>query len=604
MKVLRLTYSVLLLALVGLLAACSSDDIAEEQTNGTDVATLTLRIGTPEATAVTRARNTDWDDKNNAQDEEMMNIWVVILTNTSGTVQKCIACAPDAGAEREIDVVADKLKAADYIAYSFANISVAKVCELLGLTAPASIPTLTSTPQEIAVTGTVTLASAQAKTATINGNNFSPTAADNGFGSAGIPMSNVQTIASTETSKDLIVVRMLAKMEISIKNETGAPLTVTSIKLSDITKNTSDNLLLLPKWTTTTGKDLMPVAQHGDLQPNLNGKPGTEEMVVIVDENLAKDATITKTFYINETAKPDVSKTNAFQRFILTVETKSEGKEVEQRFALIDDQNTDDEASHNLNGEDVKTPAGKWDYIARNDYRIIPVVLDDYRLELVPYDFPAIGVYPASVKEEDGRFTINFHDYGHFHLVPYVTKISTGESVPFFNGEDTAPTTASWQLLPTSDTDNTPSFANSWKTYTALNGTELTSGNTTSPGQFYRIESTPAKVDGDEVGGVPFWYPNTSSPQWSPKGDGNYPPFIFGYIEDPEVAGGEDYWDAANYQMKKDKSIYHEFTVTLNRGNDTRPRLLKAGVLMILDKDQVLYARSTARGPRRPHCCH
>lgn len=597
----------MLLALVGLLAACSSDDIAEEQPNGTDVATLTLRIGTANGHTVTRARTTDWDDKNNAQDEEMMNIWVVILTNTSGTVQKCIACAPAAGAEREIDDVAEKLPAADYIAYSFANISVAKVCELLGLTAPASIPPLTSTPQEITVTGTVTLASAQAKTATINGNNFSPTD-DNGFGSAGIPMSNVQTIASTETSKDLIVVRMLAKMEISIKNETGAPLTVTSIKLSDITKNTSDNLLLLPKWTTTTGKDLMPVAQHGDLQPNLNGKPGTEEMVVTVDENLAKDATITKTFYINETAKPDVSKTNAFQRFILTVETKSEGKEVEQRFVLIDDQNAADEASHNLNGEDVKTPAGKWDYIARNDYRIIPVVLDDYRLELVPYDFPAIGVYPASVKEEDGRFTINFHDYGHFHLVPYVTKISTGESVPFFNGEGTAPTTASWQLLPTSDTNNTPSFASSWKTwktYTKLNGTELPSGNTANTqgtGEFYRIESTPVTVDGDEVGGVPVWYDNTTSPQWSPKGDGNYPPFIFGYIEDPEVAGGE-YWDATHYTMAKDKSIYHEFTVTLNRGNGTN-RLLKAGVLMILDEEQVLYARSTARGPRRLHSCH
>jgi hypothetical protein len=178
--------------------------------------------------------------------------------------------------------------------------------------------------------------------------------------------------------------------------------------------------------------------------------------------------------------------------------------------------------------------------------------------------------------------------------VPYVTKISTGESVPFGSADTGKPF---WTL----NTD----FPSSWKTYTELNGTPLPSGNTDSPGQFYRIESTPVTVDGDEVGGVPVWYANTSSPRWSPNPDGsttNYPPFIFGYIEDPEVAGGE-YWDATHYTMTKDKSIYHEFTVTLNRGNDTS-RLLKAGVLMILDKEQVLYARSTARGPRRLHSCH
>lgn len=599
MKVLRLTYSVLLLALVGLLAACSSDDIAEEQPNGTDVATLTLRIGTPEATAVTRAAGSlygNWNDAKNATTDrlEMMYSWYVVIVDAQNKVvyvkEKTTVPQNDA----EIDIVEEKvtLAAGSYTAYNFANI------------AKTDLPT---TLQNAAVGSTLDVASLETATFAVNGNNFTPSETN------GIPMSNKQplTIAASDTEKDLIVVRMLAKMEIRLYNETGANVKVTRVLLSDVTKNPTDNenaanLKLLPAWTTadaTAGPNNMKVTEHGGLQPNVAITAKTADFIYAVptDEQTVgtaayTDATSTPaqvyTFYINETAKP----ANAFQRFTLTIETEvtttnpgggSTTTHLDQRFALIDDSNV----RPDTNTDDDTNTDGKWDYIARNDYRIIPVVLDDYKLDIIPYDFPAIGVYPASVKEEDGRFTINFHDYGHFHLVPQVTRISTGEVVPY--GGSTAPY---WTLI-----DNT--FASSWKTYTELNGTELTSGNTASPGQFYRIESTPATVDGDEVGGVPVWYANTSSPRWSPDGSTtNYPPFIFGYIEDPEVAGGE-YWDADEYEMTKDKSIYHEFTVTLTRANGA-DRLLKAGVLMILDEEQVLYARSTARGPRRLHSCH
>ena len=601
----------MLLALVGLLAACSSDDIAEEQPNGTDVATLTLRIGTPEATAVTRAAGSTygkWNDAKNATTDrlEMMYNWYVVIVDAQNKVvfvkEKTEVPQDDA----EIDVVEENVTLAtgSYTAYNFANI------------AKTALPTALQNPAVNSTLSAADIAAIDAATFAVNGNNFTPSETN------GIPMSNKQplTIDAGDTEKDLIVVRMLAKMEIRLYNETGAAVNVTSVLLSDVTKNPTDNenaanLKLLPAWTTadaTAGPNNMNVTEHGGLQPNVATTAKTADFIYAVptDEQTVGTATYTDanspaakvyTFYINETKKP----ANAFQRFTLTIETEvttgSTTTHRDQRFALIDDSNV----TPHTNDDDATNDQGKWDYIARNDYRIIPVVLDDYRLELVPYDFPAIGVYPASVKEEDGRFTINFHDYGHFHLVPYVTKISTGESVPFFNGEGTAPK-PSWQLLPASSSDNTP-FASSWKTYTELNGEPLDNGNTATTsgnGEFYRIETTPATVDGDEVGGVPVWYDNdnTTSPQWSPKGDGNYPPFIFGYIEDPEVAGGE-YWDATHYTMTKDKSIYHEFTVTLNRGNGTN-RLLKAGVLMILDKDQVLYARSTARGPRRLHSCH
>lgn len=595
----------MLLALVGLLAACSSDDIAEEQPNGTDVATLTLRIGTPEATAVTRAAGStygNWNDAKNATKDrtEMMYNWYVVIVDAQNKVVFVKEKAEVPQDDAEIDVVEENVTLAtgSYTAYNFANI------------AKTDLPTALQNPAVNSTLSAADIAAIDAATFAVNGNNFVPSASN------GIPMSNKQplTIAAGDTEKDLIVIRMLAKMEIRLYNETGADVKVKSVMLSDVTQNPTDNenaanLKLLPAWTTadaTAGPNNMKVTAHGGLQPNVATTAATDNFVYTVptDKQTVGTATYTDanspaakvyTFYINETKKP----ANAFQRFTLTIETEvtttnsgggSTTTHLDQRFALIDDSNV----RPDTNTDDDTNTDGKWDYIARNDYRIIPVVLDDYRLELVPYDFPAIGVYPASVKEEDGRFTINFHDYGHFHLVPYVTKISTGESVPFGPADTGKPF---WTL----NTD----FPSSWKTYTELNGTPLPSGNTATTqgtGEFYRIESTPVTVDGDEVGGVPVWYPNTSSPRWSPKGDGTYPPFIFGYIEDPEVAGGE-YCNAASYAMTKDKSIYHEFTVTLNRGNGTN-RLLKAGVLMILDKDQVLYARSTARGPRRLHSCH
>jgi hypothetical protein len=230
------------------MASCSSDDATEGNTGGnpaTDNGKLTLRIATQ---SETRARDVyAWKDAN-GQDDEMMNLWVVILTNEAGVVQKSWACRPAAGAEQEIDEIGEITKGA-YVAYSFANISVENVCTLLGLTA-GTVPTIGATPTELAVSGTITQAAAAAKTATINGNGFNPNAADNGYGEKGIPMSNVQTIAATDTEKDLIVVRLLAKIKLSIKNETGAAQHIKYATISNVTKNEANNLKLLPNWTS------------------------------------------------------------------------------------------------------------------------------------------------------------------------------------------------------------------------------------------------------------------------------------------------------------------------------------------------------------------
>ena len=531
-----------------LMASCSSDDATEGNTGGnpaTDNGKLTLRIATQ---SETRARDVYvWKDAN-GQDDEMMNLWVVILTNEDGEVQKSWACRPAAGAEQEIDEIGEITKGA-YVAYSFANISVANVCTLLGLT-QGTVPAIGATPTELAVSGTITQAAAAAKTATINGNGFNPTAANNGYGEKGIPMSNVQTIAATDTEKDLIVVRLLAKMEIRLFNETGAAVTVQSITLSDVTSNVENNLKLLP---TLTYRDDME-AHHKDIQPNLNGTPATVDYTYSIptaQQSVAVapstgDPAQTLTFYVNESATP----ANADHLFYLTLKMS----DTEYRYALI---------SNNADNE--------WNYIARNDYRIIPIVIDDYKFEIIPYDFPPIGVYPCSVKEiENELYEFTFHDYGHFHLLPKVTKVSTNSSVAF-GTEGTH-----WEL----NTD----WAGTWYTAATKGGAWLTAEQITTNG-FYRNQT--ATADGDEVGGIPVWYLNdgTAGPQWDPAGGTNYQPFIFGYIAEPTLP------------MAEDKKLYHEMKIKLYVDGTYRRDMLYR-FYMTLSKDQMLAPRMA---PRKKH---
>ena len=527
------------------MASCSSDDPSVTGDNGQVVppsetnGKLTLRIATHND--VTRAA---WVD-DNATDDEMMNLWVVVLTDASGNVQKSWACRPTAGsADQEIDEIGQIAKGT-YKAYSFANISVANVCTLLGLTA-GTVPTIGATPAELNISGTVS--GAASKTATINGNGFDPTAPDNGYGEKGIPMSNVQDIASTDTQKDLIVVRMLAKIKLSIKNETGTEQYIKYATISNVTKNEDNNLKLLPNWTSTDGMDNMNVTLHGDLQPNLNGTPTTEEMTIpgiATAEALANDATREVTFYINECKKPT--------EFYLTIGLGDATNTNEYRYALIDNKGKTAEDND------------KWDYIARNDYRIIPIVIDDYKFELIPYDFPPIGVYPVSVSEIDNVnhiYNFTFHDYGHFHLLSKVTKGgSTDVNYNVGSGDY-------WTL----NTD----WSGTWYTAAAKGGAWLTAEQITTNG-FYRNQT--ATADGDEVGGIPVWYLNdgTEGPQWDPAGGTNYQPFIFGYIADPGSS------------MTEDKKIYHEMKIKLYV-NGTYRRDMIYRFYMTLSADQLLSA--------------
>lgn len=606
MTLYRYTYFFLIAAMTAVMAACSSDDdaVSGVVTDGNSDVKVPVKLHLSvagEGNTNTRA----WVDTPNATDDEMMNIWTVVAVYADGDNEDKVAfihAAVPKEQKREIDDLV-YLTPGRYRFYSFANMEPLYVMGLLG------IPTTENTMASVDVTGTlgtasayssgtfadnkvysltwgststtVTSANVAAKVVQVNGNGFNPMATDNGYGVKGIPMSNVQELAIDGSSDvDLIVVRMMAKIEIQLFNETGSEVTVQSVTLSDLTGNVDNNLKLLPNYTTASSANTMEYV-HKDIQPNLNGTPAKVDYTYEVPT--AKQAVSTATyasgtpaqkltFYVNESATP----TNPDGLFYLTLKLNG-GTEL--RYSLI-----------NQSGK-TSIDDNAWDYIARNDYRIIPIVIDDYKLELIPYDFPPIGVYPASVKEiEDNLYEMTFHDYGHFHLVPKVTKISTGATVPF--GSPTGSDTHYWTL--TDGADDTAKFAASLKTATVKgeawasdNNPNLNTGEG-DPVYFYR--NVTATADGDEVGGVPVWYANdgTAGPQWDPAGGTNYNPFIFGYIADPDGV------------MSDDKKIYHEFRVQLN-GAGASNRVLRYRFYMTLSMDQMLGSRSLTPMSRKRH---
>lgn len=633
------------------LTACSSDDIAEQggvPDNTGDEKLCEVRFRISAANQTTASTRASWVDPN-ATDDEMMNVWTIVAVHNDGDendgkIAFIHACRPG-NDNREIDDLA-KMAPGKYAFYSFANMEPGYVTmNILGIghtensltpiksdgsldtenkknfpggffdygygsnqgsgnnpttsdgnLDPNAVYALEFDPattlklhkpstDQSGASGDTGVAG---KTVGVTGNGFNPSSTtDNGFRSWGIPMSNYQEITITEsTSVDIIVVRMMAKIELRLYNETANDIKVNSVSLTEITQNGDNssgnvNLKLLPNLSS--GANFM-TYKHQDIRPNLGENARTDLFKYDMSSNPVTVPANTKTsgsdyktvtFYVNETAKPTG---NPYGLFYLGLEIDKGSSVTETRYALISN-----------------TTLGEWDYIARNDYRVIPVAFDDYKLDIIPYDFPAIGVYPASVKEEDGVFTINFHDYGHFHLLPKVTKMSDGTEVPFTATTPTGTFSgSSWGLI---DND----FASSWRSFSDGSMTTAYDNATASPA-FYRTGTdsyVTTTVDGDEVGGAPVWYANTSAPQWDPAGGSIYKPFIFGYIADPGAA------------ITSDRMVFHKFTINLYRDGTTAARQMVYNLCIILDTDQMSYSRGDvtpggSRGlgverPRLPH---
>ncbi|MBD9247190.1 MAG: DUF4906 domain-containing protein [Prevotella sp.] len=241
------------------------------------------------------------------------------------------------------------------------------------------------TPAELGITMTTTPTEIESKYYNVEGNTQTLSA-------KGIPMSNKQTvnITSKKQQVDLEVIRMMAKVELNFTNDTGYDLSIKSVKLTDITDNAADNVSLLPM------KDA-----SGNVVPNINASATYKDYTVSIGgtsgTQVKNGGTLQTTFYVNESVARNP------KYFVLSINTDK--GTVTNRIAMTE-----------------------WSKIARNDYLVISVKLVDYRIELEPQVFTAIGVIPELNYDGD-RITATFKSYGEFHLKLHVFKRSDNKEL-------------------------------------------------------------------------------------------------------------------------------------------------------------------------------
>lgn len=389
MKTIRMIHTALILMVLALISACSTDSADPIQggsggDNPGDKVTVHMTLSTASSSG-TRA-TLSWKD---GVDAENMKSWVVAFVKDNKVVS--FAENTDVSANNRIkDEVTIKdlpKESATYQVYSFANLTATELC--------------------ISKDATVNFDDKKWK---MDGNGFDVT-------TKGIPMSNKQEVTIDATGKpdktELWVVRMLAKVTLKFKNPSSTDLVINDITISDITKNSSENgdkenIKLLPKHSGADKDEVTCI-------PNLVEQAATENYTYKLSPTVTIPAGTTDykeiSFYVNESAAGNTSK-----YFIINLNTSAGIK----RYALFQD----------------------WKTIARNDHHILPISLDDYKLKFDVQSFTAIGLYPSI---RDNGTTLSYTCYypeEEFHIQPKVVKASDDTEV---TGIDN--TKVGWQLI-------------------------------------------------------------------------------------------------------------------------------------------------------------
>lgn len=422
-----------------LLGACTQD--LPDNPNHADKTRVTFSLAlAPVVTAP--SQGSAWTPVLGSKEELVMNGFCVMVDAETSKVEHVFTSRDDdPKGQKYCNVYNDagtreiQTSTGEKLFYTFANLSREKVEQAIA--ASTGIAGFQFTKDAVLDTTKINKA-----TIAISGNNFQPSFSN------GIPMSGYQhlTIAASDQGKQiqLNVVRMLAKLEFEISNETETPLYVENIVFENITKDAPDddpNLFLFPAPLTPKENNATMIT----IKPNLTdwGKTHYEKLTIPVGQTLGNNATTSVTYYINETAAPNTQ----FGDFMLTLNLRENNAAgtTQQRFALI----SNSDAAH----------PDSWLYIARNDWRYIPIHLHDYLFELIPQDFPPIGVLPCSVKEADGTFTCTFHADGDFHLQPCITNRKTKTEVTAWTASD-----VNWQTITTNPSLYTASGAPAWYT--------------------------------------------------------------------------------------------------------------------------------------------
>lgn len=371
---------------VCLLAACSAGDEATSFPGQADaenrvgvmlqLSALSSQTSQPSRSSLTRAA---WETDIEALPGEMMKSWFVVVVQ-NGKIEKIITSDLKSGVtEVEKDQAFVELNKGETTFYSFANIKPGDI----GLDA------ITFVGQQLP-TGF------DQETYQMDGNSKLFHQSMEPDLQNGYPMSNKQIVNITDNQQviNLEVIRMMAKVQLSITNATDHAINLKTITLSDVTLNGNPNVKLLPN-----------VDSNDQLQVNLpnSAKKGTITLTAAENNGMTIEARAKQTacFYMNESLV-DKGADGGNRYFILSLTTVdvATGTTSNHRYAML-----------------------SWNEIRRNDYLKIPIKLEDYQIRWTVEAFSPIGVLPK-VKDDGENLSLDFGYYGEFHIKPEVIKLS------------------------------------------------------------------------------------------------------------------------------------------------------------------------------------
>lgn len=424
MNKIKTIMALLVLTMLATFTACSPDDssMSDNSDGGSKNGyTIHLKLSTSASGSIgqaaphSRALTPEWES---GSDVENMKSWFVVLTQNGKVVQTVEKTQVDAQHAKEDKVTLENVAPGTYQVYSFANIDKTQLSKLTN-GSPVDFKNMKYK---------------------MNGNGFDATI-------SGIPMSNEQTLTvnqdGTTDKTELWVVRMLAKVTLQFKNPSKTDLVINDITISDITKNSNkngdkENIKLLPNHTDADKDQVV-------CSPNLVEQAATDSYTYTLPSPKtikAGDKTENEvSFYVNESVAGNTSK-----YFIINLNTSAGVK----RYALFKD----------------------WTTIARNDHHILPISLDDYKLEFDVQSFTAIGLYPSIT---DNGTTLSYTCYypeEEFHIQPKLVKASEDPKVTSIDN-----TQVKWELIQEDGmSDATAAETNAKKVFKGLPSWNTTTG--------------------------------------------------------------------------------------------------------------------------------
>lgn len=345
-----------------------------------------------DATAGTRA-GSDYTDVN-MQAGELMKNWIIVMVDADGRIVDIVKNGPyDAGeTERSQDSFWKRMKQGTYTFYSFANLT------------PSQIGIDTYRVGDTLPTGFFEEMKCSVKIPSLvfadHWSDF-----DNDYFPHGIPMSNKQVVTIGKDTKavHLEVIRMVAKVVLQLTNNTDHDITFKGLTLSDVTPDVAGNLMLLPGKDETDEQGIVHVSD-ANLATDQKKTVAYASMALGTGHDYvvkrSGQAVTNICFYINESKATDENKYHILQ--LQTIDSDHSSTVINRRLAMLN-----------------------WSKICRNDYRVIPIKLDDYSIEWDVQSFTPIGVVPQ-VEDDGENLTITMGYYGEFHIIPKVRQLSTG----------------------------------------------------------------------------------------------------------------------------------------------------------------------------------